>query len=232
MIKIEALSKSFGKNAVLKDIYLTFKKGKVYGVVGKNGAGKTTLFSCIAGLETYGGSVLYDNEVLKNVTGFLHAVPYFMSKLTGNEYIHLFCEARNIPFKRADEENIFNLPLNTYVETYSTGMKKKLALQAILLQKNDVFILDEPFSGIDIESNILLTQIIEELKKLIEELKKRGKIVLISSHIFSILQETCDVLHYLYKGEIKQTVPKSDFYRIENEMRNKEMQNRLTFLDN
>lgn len=224
MIQIQSLSKSYGKNDVLNDINLSFEKGKVYGIVGKNGAGKTTLFSCIAGLEEHKGSVKYDNGILKNVTGFLPAVPYFMSKLTGNEYLRLFCVARGIEFQRASEENIFNLPLQEYIDTYSTGMKKKLALHAILLQKNDVFILDEPFSGIDIESNMLLTQILEELKK-------RNKIILISSHIFSILQETCDVLHYLSDGKIEKTVTKNEFHLIEEEMKNKEISSRLYFLD-
>lgn len=224
MIQIESLYKSYKNNEVLKNINLSFKKGQVYGIVGKNGAGKTTLFSCIAGLESYKGTVKYDNGVLKNVTGFLPAVPYFMSKLTGNEYLRLFCVARGIDFKNASEANIFNLPLQNYIDTYSTGMKKKLALHAILLQKNEVFILDEPFSGIDIESNMLLTQILLELKK-------RNKIILISSHVFSILQQTCDVLHYLCDGKIEKTVVKNDFYLIEEEMKNKNISSHLSFLD-
>lgn len=223
MIQVNNISKQYGKNNVFKNINLSFEKGKIYGLVGKNGAGKTTLFSCIAGLETYQGTITYTNGILKNVTGFLPAVPYFMSKLTGNEYLQLFCNARNIHFKKTAIQNIFNLPLNSYVETYSTGMKKKLALHAILLQKNDVFILDEPFSGIDIESNILLTQIITLLKE-------QQKIILISSHIFSILQETCDVLHYLSNGEIKQTVSKANFHLIENEMKNHQIKQQLSFL--
>lgn len=223
MIQIESLSKFYNKNKVLINIDLSFEKGKIYGIVGKNGAGKTTLFSCIAGLEAYKGSIKYNNGILKNVTGFLPAVPYFMSKLTGTEYLRLFCVARNIEFTNSSKENIFDLPLNTYVETYSTGMKKKLALNAILLQKNEVFILDEPFSGIDIESNILLTQILSELKK-------RQKIILISSHIFSILQETCDVLHYLSDGKIEKTVTKNEFYLIEKEMKNKQITQKLDVL--
>lgn len=216
MITLKNISKSYGSNKVLKNINLSFEKGKVYGVVGKNGAGKTTLFSCIAGLEQHKGTIIYKNGILKNVTGFLPTSPFFMSKITGYEYLRLFCTARGIDFKKSTVSNIFNLPLENYAETYSTGMKKKLALQAILLQKNDIFILDEPFSGIDIESNVLLTQILEILKS-------RDKIIIISSHIFSILQSTCDVLHYLENGEINKTVTKNNFSLIENEMKNKEI---------
>jgi ABC-2 type transport system ATP-binding protein len=72
-------------------------------------------------------------------------------------------------------------------------MKKKLAITAILLQENSYFILDEPFNGLDIQSNIILTEIILKLKEL-------DKIVLISSHIFSTLSDTCDEIHLLRKG--------------------------------
>lgn len=79
-----------------------------------------------------------------------------------------------------DNRNIFDLPLNQYAATYSTGMKKKLALMAILIQENKVLILDEPFNGVDIHSNIIITEIIHQLKLL-------NKTILISSHIFSTL---------------------------------------------
>lgn len=66
MIKINGLSKSYGKNEVLKNISMTFSKGKVYGIVGENGAGKTTLFRCIAGLESYNGEIISEHSPLKN----------------------------------------------------------------------------------------------------------------------------------------------------------------------
>ena len=108
----------------------------------------------------------------------------------------MLCNARKTPINDIESRNIFDLPLNQYATTYSTGMKKKLALTAILLQRNEYFILDEPFNGVDIESNMLLTEIIHTLKKL-------GKTVIISSHIFSTLSDTCDEINLLSEGSIK-----------------------------
>ena len=158
MIKVENLSKNYGKNHVLKNISISFEASKVIGIVGENGAGKTTLFRCIAGLEKFDGNISSDFEILKNHIGFLPTIPFYFLKITAKEYLQLLANARDIKLDNIDERNIFDLPLNQYASTYSTGMKKKLALTAILLQKNDVFILDEPFNGVDIQSNILITR--------------------------------------------------------------------------
>ena len=79
--------------------------------------------------------------------------------MTGREYIQLSNNARNMHNIQIDEKNIFELPLEQYATTYSTGMKKKLAITAILLQRNECYILDEPFNGIDVQSNLILTEI-------------------------------------------------------------------------
>ncbi len=154
MIKIKGLSKSYNSNEVLKEINMEFSRGKVSGIVGENGAGKTTLFKCIAGLESYIGEVLSDVQPLKNYLGLLLTDPFFFSKITGKEYIRLLCNARGKRNINIDQKNIFDLPLNQYASTYSTGMKKKLAITAILLQENEYIILDEPFNGVDIQSNM------------------------------------------------------------------------------
>jgi ABC-2 type transport system ATP-binding protein len=212
MIRIEKLSKSFGSKVVFKDISLEFSVGNVYGIVGENGAGKTTLFRCLAGLEAYEGKIYTSQKPLKNHLGFLTAEPFFMTKITGKEFIRLLCNARGIKNIDIESKNIFDLPLNQYASTYSTGMKKKLAITAILLQQNEFFILDEPFNGVDIQSNIILTEIILKLK----ELKKT---VLISSHIFSTLADTCDEIHLLGEGIIKKSVKKPEFSQLEEEMK-------------
>ena len=220
MIKIENLSKHYGTKQVLKNINLIFEKGQVYGIVGENGSGKTTLFRCIAGLEKYDGKISSDLDKLKNHLGLLLTVPFFFSKITGREYIRLLCNARNIPTGDIDERNIFDLPLNQYASTYSTKKKKKLALTAILMQENKHFILDEPFNGVDIQSNIIITDIIHKLKEL-------GKTVIISSHIFSTLSDTCDEIHLLKDGVFIKKVFKEDFSKLETEMKETTVSNKI-----
>jgi ABC-2 type transport system ATP-binding protein len=212
MIEIDNLSKSYGLNHVLKGVSGSFQKGNVYGIVGENGAGKTTLFRCMAGLESCNGKISSECSPLKNCLGFLPTEPFFFKKITGTEYIRLLCNARGVKAEKLLEKNIFDLPLNRYASTYSTGMKKKLALMAILLQENQYFIMDEPFNGIDIQSNIVLVDIIHTLKEL-------GKTILVSSHIFSTLSDTCDEIYLLENGTFAKKVMKKDFSLLEQEMK-------------
>jgi ABC-2 type transport system ATP-binding protein len=212
MISIKHLSKAYGNNQVLNDLDLHFEKGKVYGIVGENGSGKTTLFKCIAGMENYVGSIHSDFDNLKNHLGFLETNPVFMSRITGWEYLKLLGLARGIKNEDFEKQNIFDLPLGQYAENYSTGMKKKLALMGLLLRKNDIFILDEPFNGVDIHSNMLISAIIKKLKAL-------NKTILISSHIFSTLSDNCDMIHLLKDGKISRTVVREDFSKLDQDMK-------------
>ena len=220
MITVRNLSKNYGANKVLKNINIQFDKGKVYGIVGENGAGKTTLFRCIADLEDCEGEISSNPNPIKNHLGLLLTEPFFFQKITGKEYIQLLCNARSIKIADIQERNIFDLPLNQYASTYSTGMKKKLALTAILLQDNEYFILDEPFNGVDIQSNIIITEIIHKLKTL-------DKTVIISSHIFSTLSDTCDEIHLLSNGNFIKSVQKADFSALETEMRQMTIGNKI-----
>jgi len=208
MIETVQLSKQYGKIRALQNISIRFEEGKTIGVAGINGAGKTTLFRCIAGLESYEGQVLSDCNPLKNQLGFLPTEPYFFPRITAQEYIQLLTNARGKKIKDIERQNIFDLPLNQYASTFSTGMKKKLALLAVLLQGNDYYILDEPFNGVDIQSNLIITEIIRKLQTL-------NKTVILSSHIFSTLSDTCDEIYLLHQGQLEQSVSKQDFDKLE-----------------
>ena len=108
------------------------------------------------------------------------------------------CLTGLLPYEaRLDEinEEVFHLPLDRYASAYSTGMKKKLAFLALYLQHPDVYILDEPFNGVDLKGCILL-------KNLIRRIKEQQKTVIVSSHQLASLHELCDAIHYLCEGKI------------------------------
>ena len=164
----------------------------------------------IAGLyKSYGSK-----EVLKNINiEFSRGKIYGIIGENGAGKTTLFrCIAGLENYQGEIYSDLKPLPLNQYVSTYSTGMKKKLALMAILVQGNECFILDEPFNGIDINGSIMLTEIILKLKQL-------NKTIILSSHIFSTLSDTCDEIHILRNGEFTEVVEREDFDRLESQMR-------------
>ena len=224
MIEITNLSKKFGSFQALANVNMSISRSKVVGVVGENGAGKTTLFRCIAGLETYEGKIISEINPLKNHLGFLPTEPYFFSKITGREYIRLLCNAREKEAVDIDEKNIFDLPLDKYVSTYSTGMKKKLAFVAILFQENSCLILDEPFNGIDIQSNFIISEVISRLKFL-------EKTLIIASHIFSPLSVLCDEIHLLHQGKLVNSYTKEQFAELEADMKTFSVQDKIDKLN-
>ena len=224
MIKIENLSKSYGTNVVLKNVNATFNSGQVLGIVGKNGAGKSTLFKCIAQIESYDGNINFSEPDQIKKIGYLPTHPYVMSKITGFEYLQLLCNARKVDYDKSVNKNLFDLPLKEYAQNYSTGMLKKLALIGILLQKNDIYILDEPFNGLDIESNMMVNTVIQRLKN-------AGKMVLISSHMLTGLYEICDQINFIQNKTIKQINDKGDFKTLENEISTSGFNEKLNMLD-
>lgn len=220
MIRIKNLKKSYGSKQVLSGIDLEISRGKCIGIVGENGAGKSTLFNCITGIEKHTGTIDSELDPLKNYTGFLQTNPFFLNKITGREYLQLLCNARGVDQSDLDYKNVFALPLDQYASTYSTGMKKKLALLAILLQKNEFFILDEPYNGVDYQSSILITEIVSQLKQ-------ANKSILISSHIFATLKETCDLIYVLKNGKLSNVYTSKDFDTLESEMKHFTIGNNL-----
>lgn len=211
MIDVRIDVKSYGKNVVLSGVQFSLEQGQICGIVGKNGAGKTTLFKCFCGLESFQGEINSPFELLKDQIGYVPTSPYFISRMTGLEYLTLVLQARKRSTSSVLEKNIFDLPLNEYASTYSTGMKKKLALLGALLQDNEIYILDEPFNGVDLEGNMLIAAIIKELKA-------KGKTVLLSSHIFSSLSELTDAIYVLDKGSLSAPVQPNQFQSLEKEL--------------
>ena len=167
MLEIRNLRKAYGSHIVLHDVSLTLRPGTIHGLVGANGAGKTTLLHCLYGLETAFTGTARDTagSAVRERTGLLPYEPYFYPRLTGREYLEFCLQARGRPVVDfAGWNQLFELPLDQYADEYSAGMRKKLALLALLVQQFNYLILDEPFNGLDLEANLLLKAILKRLR--------------------------------------------------------------------
>jgi ABC-2 type transport system ATP-binding protein len=226
MITIENLVVSYDKGQnIIDSLNIAISDNTINGIVGLNGAGKTTFLNSIYGLKSIdSGDIKFNNrKINKKEVSFLETENYFYSDITGREYLSLFKNQNYDPDKW---NQLFLLPLDTIVDDYSTGMKKKLALMGILKQDKPVMILDEPFNGLDIETCRIIRQILLKLRD-------RDKTIIITSHIIEILTNLCDYIHYLEKGKIKYSKDKGDFKAFEREIfasiefKNEELINQL-----
>lgn len=206
MLEIKNLSVSFKDKNVLQNLNLKIEEGIILGILGKNGAGKTTLFESLYQSQKYNGEILWKNQkLLRQNISYLETENYFYPYITGREYLSYFAKDK-LP-KTIELAEKFQLPLDKYVQYYSSGMKKKLALIGMLMLDKSINILDEPFNGVDFEGVHLLYDIIRELKQ-------SNKMVIISSHIIETLFHTCDRIVTLENGLISNIFEKSDFEKL------------------
>ncbi|MGP2569877.1 ABC transporter ATP-binding protein [Ornithobacterium rhinotracheale] len=206
MLEIKNISVKYGETQVLKDLSFNIdEQNNVVGVLGKNGAGKTTLFDTLFGDLEFSGEILWrGNKLRKTAISYVETQNYFYPYITGNEYLNYFVQDKREIDELADR---FNLPLKAYVNNYSTGMKKKLAILSMLLQNKLIVLLDEPFNGLDFES-------VHMLYDLIQKMKSDGKLILISSHIIETLFNTCDKIIILNHGKVEKSYLKNEFDEI------------------
>ncbi|MBM7420919.1 MULTISPECIES: ATP-binding cassette domain-containing protein [Chryseobacterium] len=206
MLEIKNISVSFKDKNVLQNLNLGIEEGIILGILGKNGAGKTTLFESLYQSQKYSGEILWQNQkLLRENISYLETENYFYPYITGREYLSYFAKDK-LP-KTIELAEKFQLPLDKYVQYYSSGMKKKLALIGMLMLDKPINILDEPFNGVDFEGVHLLYDIIRELKQ-------SNKMVIISSHIIETLFHTCNRIVTLENGLITNIFEKSEFEKL------------------
>lgn len=203
MLEIKNINVTFKNQNVLNDLHLSIEEGCILGILGKNGAGKTTLFESLYQSLKFSGNITWNNERLqRKMVSYLETENYFYPYITGEEYLSYFTSAKESEISKVIEK--FNLPLKKYVQYYSSGMKKKLALIGMLMLDKPINILDEPFNGVDFEGVHILYDIIRQLKS-------EKKIVMISSHIIETLFHTCDKIAVLQNGKIEKIYGREDF---------------------
>lgn len=209
MIEITGLLVKLNDTIILNNHKYDFQESMIHGIVGLNGAGKTTFFNTVSGVIKPNSGTIARNKKLISYSeiGYLESVNFFYSRLTGYEYLNIFSRS-NSDFKLEAFNQLTNLPLSNLIETYSTGMKKKLAMLSIIKQDKPIYLLDEPFNSLDIES-------VKVMEMVIQNFKSKQKTVFISSHIIETLVPVCDQIHLLENGIFKKAFDKWEFSSIE-----------------
>ena len=208
MLDISISKKEFANKIILENINIEIHKNGIYGIVGKNGEGKTTLFKCMLSLTSFEGKISFENEALKSQKAlWCPTEPALYEELTATEFYDFYRELTSSTSNNS--KMLFDVTENQLIKNFSTGMKKKAYLNAVFQNEYPIYILDEPFNGLDLESNYILVQYLKE--------KSKSSIILISSHILEILYANCESI-FVIKDKKIVNFQKSDFQKIEEKL--------------
>jgi ABC-2 type transport system ATP-binding protein len=210
MIETKKLTKTFGDLVAVDNLDLRIEAGEIFGFIGPNGAGKTTTMRILVTLlaPTSGAAFIDGLDVTKQgkqVRRRVGYMPDFMGvydDLKVFEYLEFFAAAFGIEYRKREAivDGVLELTdlvskRDTAVDSLSRGMQQRLGLARVLIHDPKVLILDEPASGLDPRARI-------EIRELLRELKRMGKTIMISSHILSELEEICDRIGIIERGQL------------------------------
>lgn len=212
MLTISGLTKIYGKSGVtaVDNLSLTVKDGEIYGFIGPNGAGKSTTIKCVTGVLDYtqgsvsvnGADMRSDTLKAKSYIGYVSDDHVMYERLTGKEFVTFMCDVYGVPSaerKRRLERyvDLFDLQsaINDPINTYSHGMKQKLNIIGALIHEPQLWVLDEPMTGLDPKSSY-------NLKMLMKEHTAKGNSVFFSSHVLDVVEKICDRVGIIDHGKL------------------------------
>ncbi|MEI4828572.1 ABC transporter ATP-binding protein [Bacillus sp. FJAT-53711] len=212
MIEIINVSKSYnGSKFAVKDLNLTVPSGEIFGFLGPNGAGKSTTIKMITGIHSLDSGMISVNgkditkEPLeaKKLFGYVPDSPDMFLRLKGIEYLNFMADMYDVP-KDVRQEKIQTLAerfslyeaLSDQIQSYSHGMRQKIIIIGVLLHDPDVWILDEPMTGLDPKSAFIL-------KQMMREHADKGKTVFFSTHVLEVAEKLCDQVAIINKGTLQ-----------------------------
>ncbi|TCN25184.1 ABC transporter ATP-binding protein [Mesobacillus foraminis] len=218
MIEVNNLTKEFSNKKGLFDVDFKVEKGQIFGYLGPNGAGKSTTIRHLLGYvkpqkgqaKINGFDCWSESEKIHGQLGYIPGEIAFVEGMSAVDFLNLMSGMRGTKSNEKRNELIarFDLDIKTPVRKMSKGMKQKLAIISAFMHDPEVIILDEPSSGLD-----PLMQ--REFVDLLHEEKKKGKTILISSHIFSELEDTADIIAIIRHGKLIKT---QDVHTLREEM--------------
>lgn len=206
VIQVENVSKIIKGNMVIDCVSAEFSSGKVYGLQGINGSGKTMLMRLISGLiYPTEGRIVIDGKILGKEIAFSESIgilienPAFLDNYSGLANLKLLASIQN----KIDDEQIYKTLERVGLEPdsrkkykkYSLGMKQKLGIAGAVMEKPELLILDEPANALDKEG-------IERLKKIVQEEKERGALIILSCHDSALLEAMADVIYSMENGRL------------------------------
>ncbi len=210
MLELRNVTKRFPGVLAVDNVSFSAHPGEITGYLGPNGSGKSTTMKMIAGLIEIGsGEILFRGEPIrrdliahKRRMGYVPEEPYLYSHLSGLEYLVMVAQLRGLPEKRTAERIDGLLRLlslhsdrRSPISAYSKGMRQKILLAGALLHDPDLILLDEPFSGLDVSSALVL-------RSLVQELATRGKTTLFSSHELETVERVSSRVVILHRGKV------------------------------
>lgn len=210
MIEFKNVSKDYGQTQALKNVSFTIQRGEIFGLIGHNGAGKSTaLKSLVSVIEPTAGEIWVDGEQLaenrldiKQKIGYVPDSPNMFLRLTAAEYWDLMATAYSLSETDYQEKLTALLKLfdmtdnqNGMISSFSHGMRQKTFIIGALLSNPDIWILDEPMTGLDPQAAF-------DLKEMMKQHAAAGNIVLFSTHVLDTAQQICDHIAILKKGEV------------------------------
>ncbi|WP_260703069.1 ABC transporter ATP-binding protein [Edaphobacter flagellatus] len=210
MLELSNITKRYSSITVVDDVSFIARPGEITGYLGPNGSGKSTTMKIITGLiEPSSGDVLFDGAPIsddpmsfRQRMGYVPEEPYLYTHLSGIEYLVMVAQLRDMERTAATNRirgllRLFGLygDRDAPMTSYSKGMRQKILLSAALLHNPDLILLDEPFSGLDVGSSLVL-------RSLIEELARRGKVVLFSSHELETVERISSHVVILHRGKV------------------------------
>ncbi len=204
-INIQNLTRNYGKGKGIFDVSIQVEKGEVFGFLGPNGAGKTTTIRHLMGfIKANEGTVQIDGmdcwhnrDKIQKRLGYIPGEISFFNDMTGKEFLKFISEYRGVEKNNRMQEMLDRFELNPSgkIKKMSKGMKQKLGIVIAFMHDPDILILDEPTSGLD---PLMQNRFIE----LLAEEKKKGKTILLSSHMFEEVERTCDRIGIIRQGKL------------------------------
>lgn len=212
MIEITNVSKSYnGSTYAVKDLSLSVPSGEIFGFLGPNGAGKSTTIKMITGIHGVdkgtitinGKNIMEEPMEVKKTFGYVPDSPDMFLRLKGIEYLNFMADMYEVP-KEVRQERIESLAkkfdlynaLSDQIQSYSHGMRQKIVIIGVLVHEPDVWILDEPLTGLDPKSAYIL-------KEMMREHADKGKIVFFSTHVLEVAEKICDRVAIINKGNLQ-----------------------------